>query len=97
MSIKYICKYVNTIVFELTSGENDLNEIHQYQMGRYINSNEAVWRMFNFPIRERHPKVIHLSVHLENGQRVYFMTENAVQRTQAPQETTLTYFVLISF
>ncbi|GBN98159.1 hypothetical protein AVEN_94050-1 [Araneus ventricosus] len=51
--------------FELTSGENDLNEIHQYLMGRYISSNEAVRRILNFPIR--HPIVIHLSVHLENG------------------------------
>ncbi|GBM90190.1 hypothetical protein AVEN_239937-1 [Araneus ventricosus] len=79
-------------VFQLTSGENDLNEIHQYQMGRYISSNKAVWRILNFPIHERHPNVIHLSVHLENGQRVYFTTENAAQRAQAPQETTLTSF-----
>ncbi|GBM26958.1 hypothetical protein AVEN_196899-1 [Araneus ventricosus] len=55
-------------VFELTSGENDLSEIHQYQMGRYIGSNEAVWRILNFPIQERHPTLIYLSVHLENGQ-----------------------------
>ncbi|GBN86049.1 hypothetical protein AVEN_219554-1 [Araneus ventricosus] len=65
-SIKYVCKYVNKgssmAVFELTSGENDLNEIYQYQMGRYIKSNEAVWRTLNFPIHERHPTLIHLSV-----------------------------------
>ncbi|GBN88403.1 hypothetical protein AVEN_123627-1 [Araneus ventricosus] len=65
-------------VFELASGENDLNE--------------AVWRILDFPIHERHPTVIHLSVHLENGQRVYFTTENAAQRAQAPQETTLASF-----
>ncbi|GBO39812.1 hypothetical protein AVEN_45311-1 [Araneus ventricosus] len=80
-SIKYVCKYVkkgsDTATFELTRGENDLNECQQYQMGRYISSSEAVWRIFNFPIHERHPTVIHLSVHLENGQRVYFRTENA--------------------
>ncbi|GBM44850.1 hypothetical protein AVEN_201095-1 [Araneus ventricosus] len=80
-SIKYVCKYVNKrsdmFVFELTSGENELNEIRQYQMGRYISSNEEVWRILKFPIHERHPTVNHLSVHLENGQRVYFTTENA--------------------
>ncbi|GBM05087.1 hypothetical protein AVEN_210798-1 [Araneus ventricosus] len=79
-------------VFELASGENDLNEIHQNQMGRYISSNEAVWRILKFPIHERHPTMINLSVHLENGQRDYFTTENAVQRAQAPEETTLAYF-----
>ncbi|GBL83290.1 hypothetical protein AVEN_110619-1 [Araneus ventricosus] len=61
-------------------------------MGRYISSNEVVWRILNFPIHERHPTVIHLSVHLENGQRVYFTTGNAAQCAQAPQETTLTSF-----
>ena len=36
-----------------------------------------------------------MSVHLENGQRVYFTTENAAEQAQAPQETTLTsYFRL---
>ncbi|GBN29710.1 hypothetical protein AVEN_51382-1 [Araneus ventricosus] len=70
-SIKYVCKYVNkgsdTAAFEFTRGENDLNEFQQYQMGRSISSNEVVWRIFNFPIHERHPTMIHLSVHLENG------------------------------
>ncbi|GBL96733.1 hypothetical protein AVEN_111867-1 [Araneus ventricosus] len=95
-SIKNVCKYVNKgsdmAVFELTSGENDLNEIHQYQMGTYISSNEAVWRILNFPIHERHPTVIHLSVHLEKGQRVDFTTETAAQHAQEIEETTLTTF-----
>ncbi|GFT44406.1 ATP-dependent DNA helicase [Trichonephila clavipes] len=37
-------------------------------MGRYINSNEAAWRILNFPIHERYPTVIHLSVHLKKRQ-----------------------------
>ncbi|GBL71983.1 hypothetical protein AVEN_115023-1 [Araneus ventricosus] len=61
-------------------------------MGRYINSNEAVWRILNFPIHERHLTVFHLSAHLENCQRVYFTTKNAAQRAQAPEETALTSF-----
>ncbi|GBM15173.1 hypothetical protein AVEN_274894-1 [Araneus ventricosus] len=35
------------------------------------------YRFNDFPIHERHPTVIHLSVHLENGQRVYFKTGKA--------------------
>ncbi|GFR27078.1 ATP-dependent DNA helicase [Trichonephila clavata] len=61
-------------------------------MGRYISSNEAVWRILNFPIHERHPTVIHLSVHLENGQRVYFTEGNAAERARFAPETTLTAF-----
>ncbi|GBN97889.1 hypothetical protein AVEN_19206-1 [Araneus ventricosus] len=55
-------------VFQLTSGENDLSEMHQHQMGRYVCSNKTVWRILSFPIHERHPTMIHLSVHFENGQ-----------------------------
>ncbi|GBP92460.1 hypothetical protein EVAR_99636_1 [Eumeta japonica] len=74
-SIKYICKYVNKgsdmAVFQIVqnSEQNNRNdEILMYQMGRYINSNEAAWRIFSFPIHEREPAVQHLAVHLENGQ-----------------------------
>ncbi|GFR06251.1 uncharacterized protein LOC104236095 [Trichonephila clavata] len=52
-AIKYICKYVNKgsdmAVFgeENTTASN--NEVTQYQLGRYISSNEAVWRILSFP------------------------------------------------
>ncbi|GFQ91731.1 ATP-dependent DNA helicase [Trichonephila clavata] len=58
---------------ENTTEFND--EVTQYQLGRYISSNEAVWRNLSFSTRERYPMVVHLAVHLENGQRVYFITE----------------------
>ncbi|GFQ97888.1 helitron_like_N domain-containing protein [Trichonephila clavata] len=72
--------------------ENSNDEVTQYQMGRYVSSNEAVWRIFSFPIHERHPSVVHLAVHLENGQRVFFTAQNAVQRAAQPPSTTLTSF-----
>ncbi|GFR12144.1 ATP-dependent DNA helicase [Trichonephila clavata] len=96
-SIKYVCKYINKgcdmAVFDVTSSDcNAHNEIYRYEMGRYISSNEAVWRILNFPIHERYPTVIHLSVHLENGQRVYFTEGNAAERARFAPETTLTAF-----
>lgn len=95
-SIKYICKYVNKgsdmAVFGIANETQSVDEINQYQMGRYVSSNEAVWRILSFPMHERHPTVVHLAVHLENGQRVYFTTENARQRAIAPPSTTLTSF-----
>ncbi|GFS96142.1 ATP-dependent DNA helicase [Trichonephila clavipes] len=69
-----------------------LDEINQYQFGRYISSNEAVWRILSFPIHERHPTVVHLAVHLENGQRVYFTADNVRARALVPPATTLTAF-----
>ncbi|GBP26529.1 hypothetical protein EVAR_86031_1 [Eumeta japonica] len=95
-SIKYICKYVNKgsdmAVFAVTNA-ND--EISQYQMGRYVNSNEAIWRIFSFAIHERYPTVVHLAVHLENGQRVYFNESNAADRAARPPSTTLTSFFTV--
>lgn len=94
-SIKYICKYVykgsDMAVFAV-DGENSIDEVTQYQMGRYVSSNEAIWRIFSFAIHERHPTVVHLAVHLKNGQRVYFTSNNVVQRAERPPSTTLTSF-----
>ncbi|XP_037931270.1 uncharacterized protein LOC119666067 [Teleopsis dalmanni] len=94
-SIKYICKYVHKgsdmAVFAVQNiNEND--EITRYQMGRYISSNEAIWRIFGFQIHERDPAVIHLSIHLENGQGVYFNEQNAIERALTAPKTTLTEF-----
>ncbi|GBM75665.1 hypothetical protein AVEN_269893-1 [Araneus ventricosus] len=49
--------------------------------------------LFNdIPIHELHPTVIHLNVHLQNCQKVYFTTRNAALRAEAPEEVTLTSF-----
>ncbi|GFW35090.1 helitron_like_N domain-containing protein [Trichonephila clavipes] len=95
-SIKYICKYVNKgsdmAVFGIGNVAAPLDEINQYQLGRYISSTEVVWRILSFPIHERHPTVVHLAVHLENGQRVYFTADNVRARALVPPATTLTAF-----
>ena len=61
-------------------------------ISRYISSNEAVWIILNFQIHERYPTAVHLSVHLENEQRVYFNQENIHQQILGPPTTTLTAF-----
>ena len=98
-SIKYICKYVNKgsdqAVFGLKKDGIAIDEIEYYQLGRYISSNEAVWRILDFPIHERHPTVVHLAVHLENGQRVFFTEDNLHERVNEPPKTTLTAFFLL--
>ncbi|KAF8787007.1 hypothetical protein HNY73_008646 [Argiope bruennichi] len=70
-SIKYVCKYINKgsdmAIFNLKNNDIQHDEIQTYEIGRYLSSNEAVWRILGFPIHERHPTVVHLSVHLDNG------------------------------
>ncbi|UYV78775.1 hypothetical protein LAZ67_16002710 [Cordylochernes scorpioides] len=98
-AIKYICKYIykgsDQSIFAVTGAQTESNEVLEYQHGRYISGNEAVWRILGFPIHRRHPMVQHLSVYLENGQRVYFTSANAALQAHRPPKTTLTeYFAL---
>ncbi|XP_073821586.1 uncharacterized protein [Musca autumnalis] len=94
-SIKYICKYINKgsdmAVFGVAD-PNQNDEITQFQLGRFVSTNEAVWRIFSFAIHDKHPTVVQLAVHLENGQRVYFTNQTALQRAASPPPTTLTAF-----
>ena len=99
-SIKYVCKYItkgsDLAIFSLQDDKrpDPFDEISTYEIGRYISSGEAVWRILGFPVHERSPSVEHLSVHLENGQRVYFNPndQNLGERLDAPPQTTLTAF-----
>ncbi|KAK3894468.1 hypothetical protein Pcinc_001774 [Petrolisthes cinctipes] len=96
-SIKYVCKYVNKgsdmAVFGVQ--EDDSDEIKKFQLGRFISSNEAAWRIFGLDIHDHHPTVQRLAVHLKNGQRVYFTEETARQALEQPSQTTLTAFFLL--
>ena len=97
-SIKYVLKYVHKgcdqAMFTLRSSQVD--EISDYQNARYVSSNEAAWRILEFPIHERDPPVQQLAVHLENGQRVYFTEDTAMDRASAdPPKTTLTEFFVL--
>ncbi|GFX42656.1 ATP-dependent DNA helicase [Trichonephila clavipes] len=67
-------------------------EVAQYQAGRYISSNEAVWQILSFPIHKRSPTFVNLAVNLEKGQRVYLTAKNVQQIALNPSATTLTAF-----
>ena len=64
-------------------------------MGRYTSSNEAVWRILDFLIHERHSAVVHLAVHLENGQRVYFTKDSLHERVNKPPEHCINWIFLL--
>ena len=89
--LKYVHKGCDQAMFALRSSQVD--EISEYQNARYVSSNEAAWRILEFPIHERDPPVQQLAVHLENGQRVYFTEDTALDRASGdPLKTTLTEF-----
>ncbi|XP_071575068.1 uncharacterized protein [Temnothorax nylanderi] len=92
-AIKYICKYINKGSDQATfTVQNKMDEVKKYLNGRYISTSEACWRFFDFSIHERYPTVMHLAVHLENGQRVYFTENNIQEVIENPRKTTLIAF-----
>ena len=97
-SIKYVLKYLHKgcdqATFALRSDQ--VYETSEYQNAHYISSNEAAWRILEFPIHERFPPVQQLAVHLENGQRVYFTEDTARnQASGATPKTILTEFFVL--
>ncbi|XP_044741944.1 uncharacterized protein LOC123302915 [Chrysoperla carnea] len=92
-SIKYICNYLNKGSDQAAFIVEDFDEVKKYQAKvRYISSSEAVWRILCFSIHDRFPSVMHLAVHLENGQRVYFTEGNVIDKVVNQPKTTLMAF-----
>ncbi|GFT78626.1 ATP-dependent DNA helicase [Trichonephila clavipes] len=99
-AIKYICKYINKgsdqAIFNIRQQDNvnidPRDEMQTFRACRYVGSNEAAWRILGLPLHERHPTVIHLAVHLPNGERIYFTENNFRERMATPPKTTLTAF-----
>ena len=103
-AVKYLYKYIfkghDRAVVSLTPDKTSLtvddtvtDEIKNYIDCRYIGAMEAVWRIFHFPLQDRHPAVQRLDVHLEHQQRVIFQDgqADAVVAKGEPR-TTLTEF-----
>ncbi|GFV33801.1 ATP-dependent DNA helicase [Trichonephila clavipes] len=65
------------------------DEVQAFRAGRYVSSNEAAWRILGLPLHERHPTIIHLAVHLPNGERIYFTENNFRERMATPPKTTI--------
>ena len=91
--IKYITKYItkgsDQAVFQLQAAEGrNVNEIEQYQNARYVGASEAAGRIRGDKIGAHFPPVVSLAVHLENGQRIIFPEEDAMQAAEAPPPTT---------
>ncbi|XP_076037627.1 uncharacterized protein LOC143023043 [Oratosquilla oratoria] len=95
-AIAYVTKYVNKgcdrVLFSKTTKDGTVNEIKNFQKARYINANEATWKIFGFDIYKSYPPVSSLDLHLE-GENEVFYDENSSKGTvtaKAKQDTQLT-------
>ena len=88
---KYCNKGPDAAMFNIHDMKT-LDEITAFEQGRYCSCNEMLWHLYGFPQHKRWPPVFQLSVHLENGQRVYFTEENVANVVAHPRDTHLTAF-----
>lgn len=76
--VKYLYKYVfkgpDLINFKITDQDSSSNvdEISDFQKGRWISPPEALWRIYEFCLNEMTPSVYTLQVHLPDQQYIYF-------------------------
>ena len=94
---KYICKCNDRISFSLSSNSNPIivDEIHNFQAGRWISPPEGAWRIFRFPLGDIKPSVIHLPLHLENYQPMTFKKRDCLRNVvnnPVQRKTMLTEF-----
>ncbi|XP_056687837.1 uncharacterized protein [Spinacia oleracea] len=98
---KYLYKYVykghDRISFNVVrDGERDaVDEIEQYQSGRWVSPCEAAWRLFAFDLYEMHPAVLPLQVHLLNMQTIQlrpYEQLDSIIATEKRSRTPLTEF-----
>ncbi|XP_076055177.1 uncharacterized protein LOC143033571 [Oratosquilla oratoria] len=78
--IAYVTKYVNKGSNRITYSKSDgkpVNEIWNYRDARYLNANEATWRIFNFYIHKSYPPVTYLPIHLEGEHNIFYVEEEA--------------------
>ncbi len=77
---KYVCKGSDRVTVQFQEDGRDVNEIDQFIDARCISASEAAWRIMAFEIVTNEPSVVHLEVHLDGKQNVYF---REVQEAQA--------------
>ncbi|KAG9319129.1 hypothetical protein KVV02_006666 [Mortierella alpina] len=69
----------------------DIDEIAEYQEGRYVSACEAIWRIFAFLMHAHAPSIVRLQVHLPEEHQVQFRSTDTANAVMAKvPETTLT-------
>ena len=97
-SIRYVLKYVNKgsdkSTFVIRNPGDNLDEIREYRNARYVGSNEATWRILDFPIHENFPSVLVLPIHLPNCQQIIYDPNHPFDLNNAPSSKLMDFFRL---
>ncbi|KAG7957667.1 hypothetical protein I3843_11G187300 [Carya illinoinensis] len=100
-AVKYLYKYIykghDRVTFNIISKENNqqIDEIEQFQSGRWITPPEAMWRIYGFTLNEMYRSVYSLHLHLEGQHLVSFRAHedlNNVLNLYTSKKSMLTEF-----
>ncbi|KAH9615795.1 hypothetical protein KSS87_021796 [Heliosperma pusillum] len=94
---KYVCKGHDKIPYNVVQGSQPeaVDEITQYQAGRWVSPCEAAWRLFGFDLFEIFPAVMPLPIHLPNMQTLHlrpFENLETIVSNEKRSRTPLTEF-----
>ena len=99
--IAYVTKYVNKgcdkVLYDKEVADGSVNEVANYKEARYVNANEAAWKIFGFKIHKSYPPVVNLDLHLENEQDIFYSDNVSEKQLQdrCNKNTQLTAFFLL--
>ncbi|XP_074315275.1 uncharacterized protein LOC141651461 [Silene latifolia] len=97
----YVYKGHDKISFNIAAGDavQVVDEIQQYQSGRWVSSIEAMWRIYGFDLFEIHPPVMPLPIHLPSMQTIQLRPHENLTRVVSNEKrirTPLTEFFKIN-
>ena len=103
-SVKYIYKYItkgpDRAIFKVESETSleGINEVEDFQNGRYLGAGEAAWKIFGFPLHNKSHTVEKLPCHLENEQLKIFPEDKKAEDllSDGPPITKLTAFFTLN-
>ncbi|GAA0183417.1 hypothetical protein LIER_30830 [Lithospermum erythrorhizon] len=95
-AVKYLYKYIYkghdrvAVHIAHNDGNNIVDEIKTFQDARWVSSQEALWRIFEFNLNEIHPAVINLQLHLPNKQFITYWANQDLRKVIAWDHITKT-------
>ncbi|XP_074278234.1 uncharacterized protein LOC141601828 [Silene latifolia] len=88
-AVKYLYKGHDKISFSVTDSDElkTIDEILQFQSGRWVSPCEAAWQIFGFDLFETHLAVMPLQVHLPNMQTIRLRPTDNLANIVADEKT----------